>query len=163
MDQQPILPGPPTSDLAGRAAAFHRAAARARRIGLGSLVCPVLLPGLLLAATDLGVRDTRFTINGEPMFLLGSSYYGALGAPEGFIRQDLNDLQRHGFNWIRVWATWAAFTNDVAAVDGEGRPREPYLGRLASLVAECDRRGMVVDVTLSRGNGVTGPPRLART
>jgi hypothetical protein len=28
------------------------------------------------------------------------------------------------------------------------------------LVEECDRRGMAVDVTLSRGNGVTGPPRL---
>ena len=125
MYQQPISPGPPASDLARHAAAFHRGAARARRIGLGSLVCPVLLPGLLLAATELGVRDARFTLNGEPVFLLGSSYYGALGAPEGFIRQDLDDLQRHGFNWIRVWATWAAFTNDVAAVDGEGGPREP--------------------------------------
>jgi hypothetical protein len=28
------------------------------------------------------------------------------------------------------------------------------------LVAECDRRGLVLDVTLSRGNGVTGPARL---
>jgi hypothetical protein len=41
------------------------------------------------------------------------------------------------------------------------RAREPYLGRLSSLIAECDRRGMAVDVTLSRGNGVTGPARLA--
>jgi hypothetical protein len=32
--------------------------------------------------------------------------------------------------------------------------------RLKRLVAECDRRGMIVDVTFSRGNGVTGPPRL---
>jgi hypothetical protein len=28
------------------------------------------------------------------------------------------------------------------------------------MVAECDRRRLVVDVTISRGNGVTGPPRL---
>ncbi|MCU0982440.1 MAG: hypothetical protein MUF25_25055, partial [Pirellulaceae bacterium] len=34
------------------------------------------------------------------------------------------------------------------------------LDRLLRLVEECDRRGMIVDVTLSRGNGVTGPPRL---
>jgi hypothetical protein len=45
-------------------------------------------------------------------------------------------------------------------VDGEGRPRERFLNHLQWLVAECDRRGMVVDVTLSRGNGTTGPGRL---
>src|SRR4029079_13650615 len=32
-------------------------------------------------------------------------------------------------------------------------PREPYLGRLKALVAECDRRGVVVDITLTRGAG----------
>ena len=43
--------------------------------------------------------------------------------------------------------TWAAYGNDVSAVDAEdGRPREPYLSRLGQLLAECDRRGMVVDV-----------------
>lgn len=131
---------------------------------------PALLAGLLLlalapvprlhAATLLGVQNSRFTLNGQPAFLLGASYYGALGAPDAFVRQDLDDLQRFGFSWIRVWATWAAFTNDVSAVTPEGHPREPHLGRLRELVAECDRRGMVVDVTLSRGNGVTGPNRL---
>jgi beta-galactosidase GanA len=78
----------------------------------------------------LGVRDTRFTVNGEPTFLLGMSYYGGLGAPEEFVRRDLDDLKRHGFNWVRVWATWGAFDRDVSAVDAEGRPREPFLGRL---------------------------------
>mgnify|MGYP000026493433 CR=1 FL=1 len=110
---------------------------------------------------ELGIAGSAFTLDGRPSFLLGASYYGALGAPEDFIRRDLDDLQRHGFNWIRVWATWSAFTNDVSAVDAEGRAREPYLSKLARLVGECDRRGMVVDVTLSRGNDATGPPRLA--
>jgi hypothetical protein len=41
----------------------------------------------------------------------------------------------------------------VSAVDPRGEPREPYLGRLKALVAECDRRGVVVDVTLTRGTG----------
>lgn len=111
-------------------------------------------------ATRLGLRDSRFTVNGQPTFLYGLSYYGALGASEEFLRRDLDDLQRFGFNWIRVWATWAAFSNDVAAVAPDGAPREPFLGRLKRLLAECDRRGLVVDVTLSRGNGVTGPPKL---
>ena len=64
--------------------------------------------------------------------------------------------ERHGFNWLRVWATWAAFDRDVSAVDAAGRPREPFLGRLKWLVAECDRRGLVVDVTLTRGDAAAG-------
>ncbi len=47
--------------------------------------------------TVLGIQGTRFTLNGKPTFLLGISYYGGLGAPEGFLRRDLDDLQRHGF------------------------------------------------------------------
>ena len=101
--------------------------------------------------TVLGSRDAQFMINDEPAFLLGVSYYAGLGAPENFIQQDLDDLQRHGFNWLRVWATWGAFDNDVSAVDSNGEPREPFLEKLKWLVAECDRRGMIVDVTLTRG------------
>jgi hypothetical protein len=112
------------------------------------------------AATELGVEGTRFTLDGKPTFLLGVSYYGALGAPREFVKQDLEDLQRLGVNWIRVWATWAAFENDVTAVDEHGKPRQPYFSRLEWLVAECDRRGMIVDVTLTRGNSVVGKPRI---
>lgn len=113
-----------------------------------------------IAATNLAIEGNQFTINGKPTFLLGISYYGALGGPNDLIVRDLDEMQKHGFNWIRVWATWAAFDNDVAAVDREGNPREPYLGKLQWLIEECDRRAMVVDVTLSRGNGITGQPRL---
>lgn len=110
--------------------------------------------------TELGARDSRFTLSGKPSFLYGISYYGALGAPDEFIRLDLDDMQRHGFNWIRVWGSWAFFGNDVSAVDAEGNPREPFLGKLKRLVAECDRRGMAVDLTLARGDGKTGGSRL---
>jgi hypothetical protein len=120
----------------------------------------MVIAGGAAGETRLGVKGTRFTVNGEERFLLGISYYGALGASKEFILQDLQDMQRRGFNWIRVWATWAAFGNDVSAVDGEGNPRESYLERLRWLVAECHKRGMIVDVTVSRGNGITGPTRL---
>lgn len=103
------------------------------------------------ASTILGLQQTRFTLNKQPTFLLGISYYGALGASEDFVRQDLDDLQRHGFNWLRVWATWRAFDNDVSAVDSRGQARLPFLAKLQWLVAECDRRGLIVDVTLTRG------------
>jgi hypothetical protein len=36
-------------------------------------------------------------------------------------------------------------------VNASGESREPYLDRLKRLVAECDRRGLIVDVTLTRG------------
>jgi CubicO group peptidase (beta-lactamase class C family) len=110
--------------------------------------------------TQLGIAGPQFTLNGRPTFLLGISYYGGLGAGEETLRRDLDDIQRHGFNWIRVWATWGAFTNDVSAVHDDGAAREPFLTRLKQLVAECDHRGLVMDVTLSRGNAVTGPARL---
>jgi hypothetical protein len=109
----------------------------------------------------LATRGSQFTINDNSAFLLGCSYYGGLGAEEKAWRADLDDMQKAGINWIRVWATWAAFDRDVSAVDTTtGEPREPYMARLKTLIDECDRRGMVVDVTLSRGNGPTGPSRL---
>jgi hypothetical protein len=124
-----------------------------------ALVC-VAGFALPASATDLKIEDAKFTIDGKPTFLLGISYYGALGASPETIQRDLDDMQKLGFNWIRVWATWSGFQNDVSAVDGEGRPRKAYLAALQRLVGECDRRGMIVDVTLSRGNGVAGSPRL---
>lgn len=108
------------------------------------------------AAAELGIRGSQFTLDGAPTFLLGASYYGGLGASEETVRRDLDALQRHGFNWIRVWATWASVTNVVSAVDGDGNARAPFLERLRRLVAECDRRGLVVDVTLARGRAAQG-------
>lgn len=117
---------------------------------------------LPLHATELGVDSTHFTMDGQRKFLLGISYYGALGAREGFIAKDLDDMKRDGFNWIRVWATWSAFTNNVSAVEANGGAREPFLSKLESLIQQCDRRGMIVNVTLSCQNGITGAPKLQR-
>ena len=120
----------------------------------------IILIGQFAFATELGIEGTKFTVNGKPTFFLGISYYGALGAPKEFILQDLDDIQRCGFNWIRVWATWAAFGKDVSAVDSEGNPREPFFSKLRWLISECGKRGLIVDITLSRGNSAVGPKRL---
>lgn len=106
--------------------------------------------------TVLGIQGTRFTLNGKPTFLLGVSYYGGLGAPDDFLRRDLDDFQRHGFNWIRVWVTCNLFDQDISVADATGRPRGPFLGKLKRLVADCDRRGLVVDVTLTRAKTTPG-------
>ncbi|MBX7167089.1 MAG: hypothetical protein K1X74_12235 [Pirellulales bacterium] len=93
--------------------------------------------------------------------MLGFSYYAALGASEDDIRFDLDDAQRHGFNWLRVWVTWESFGRDVSALDSSGMPRQPYFDRLTWLVAECDRRGLVLDLTLTRGSAAGTLPTLA--
>jgi hypothetical protein len=111
-------------------------------------------------STVLGVSGAKFAVNGKPTFLYGLSYYGALAARDEFIRRDLDEAQTNGFNWIRVWANWRGFDAEAAAVDGEGRAIPAGIEKLKRLIADCDRRGMIVDVTLSRGNGVTGSPRL---
>ena len=110
-----------------------------------------LTPWVSAHGASLGIEGTSFTLDGKPQFLLGASYYGALGAPDDFVGRDLDDLQRLGFNWIRVWATWDAFDDDVSAVNRDGTAREPYLSRLRGLARQADARGMVVDVTLTRG------------
>jgi hypothetical protein len=112
-----------------------------------------------MGATKLGIDKTSFTVNGKKTFLLGISYYAALGAPEEFIDKDLSELKKDGFNWIRVWGDWAAFGNNISAVKADGSPREPYLSRLEGLVKKCDRLGIVVDLTLAR----EGKPALLRT
>jgi hypothetical protein len=104
------------------------------------------------AVTRLQIQGTQFALNGRPTFLLGISYYGGLGASEESLNRDLEDFQRNGFRWIRVWATWAAYGTNVSALGSDGEPREPFLARLRHLVAACDRRGLVVDVTLTRGS-----------
>jgi hypothetical protein len=102
-------------------------------------------------AAELGLLGSQFTLDGKATFLLGISYYGGLGAPPRFVAADFRDLAAAGFNWVRVWATWESYGEAVSAVSVQGEAREPYLSRLVALAREADKRGIVVDVTLSRG------------
>ena len=129
-----------------------------QRTRFGHVICLSLLASVFATAARpgravvLGIDGSRFTVDGKPTFLLGVSYYGALSAPRRFVRQDLDGLRAKGFNWVRVWATWRAGDVDVSAVSRDGSAREPYLSRLIWLVRQADRRRIVVDVTLSRGD-----------
>ncbi|MBM3500315.1 MAG: hypothetical protein FJX74_16785 [Armatimonadetes bacterium] len=129
---------------------------------MGYAVLLTIFGGPAVSDTVLAVDGTRFTLNGQPTFLYGVSYYGGLGASEETLRADLNAMPQHGLNWLRLWATWGAFENEISAVNPDGGSRPEGLERLKRLVEDCEARGMVVDVTLSRGNGVTGPSRLAK-
>jgi len=116
-----------------------------------------------LPGTTLAIEKTAFTVDGRRTFLVGMSYYGGLGAPKRFIEQDFDDLRKRGFNWVRVWATWGAHDNNVSAVDRTGKAREPCLAKLKWLIEQADKRGIIVDVTLSRGNGAVSRNALLPT
>ncbi|MFA6240154.1 MAG: cellulase family glycosylhydrolase [Candidatus Hydrogenedentales bacterium] len=111
------------------------------------LACLALAQGPVL-----GVESDRFTLDGRPVFMLGISYYGALAIEdEAVVAGDLDEMKQCGFNWVRVWATWNAFENNVSAVAPDGSERAPYLARLRRLCELAGRRGMAVDVTVTRG------------
>lgn len=121
----------------------------------------LFLMTLYTPAITLEIQDTQFLVDGKPTFLLGASYYGGLGASDEFRDKDINELKKLGFNWIRVWVTWGAFENNVAAMDAIGKAREPYITKLKELCKLADNLGMVIDITFSRGNGVAGPGKLS--
>ncbi len=110
-----------------------------------------------MSRTTLGCSGRSFTVNGSATFLLGISYYGALYASRDHIGADLDDMQRCGFNWLRVWANWRS---DGAALTRDGTARTDGLALLRWLVDECDRRGLIVDVT-QRPHMVGGQPDIA--
>ncbi len=118
----------------------------------------VLLSASATQGPVLSVQGSHFLLDGKPTFLLGCSYYAALGVADAKpIEQDLDDLRALGFNWIRVWATWNAFDNNVSAVAPDGSVRKPYMGRLKRLCKLASNRGMVVDVTVTRGDAPDFP------
>ncbi len=118
---------------------------------LMALVLSALALPALASGPALGISGERFTLDGRRTFLLGASYYGGLAIEKReILKQDLDDLDAHGFNWIRLWATWDAFDNNISAVAPDGSAREPYMGRLKRLCRMAGKRGMVVDVTVTR-------------
>jgi len=107
---------------------------------------------LLHSDTRLGISGTLFTINNKPAFLYGISYYSALGASYSSIKKDLADIKKYRFNWIRVWVNWVGTDTDISAVDDDGNAIPIYMNKLKWLVGQCNRRGIIVDVTLAHGN-----------
>ncbi len=105
-------------------------------------------------ATELGTDGALLTLDGQPTFLLGVSYYAGLARTPELMARDLDDMRGRGVNWIRVWATWNR-NGAQPAVDATGAAVEPAMQRLRDLVRLADERGIVVDVTLNRGGVLT--------
>src|SRR3712207_6002037 len=92
------------------------------------------------ATLTVGVDGTRFTLNNQPAFLLGVSYFDV----RSWRVSDLDALQAQGYNLIRVWLDWrdrGFFTSD-GALDPAHTPT------LLAFVDACAQRGIVVDVAI---------------
>jgi hypothetical protein len=119
-----------------------------------------LLPCVSFATTTLGINGTRFTINGKPQFMLGISYYSALGIEPKATHADIDRMSKLGFNWMRVWAIWPGFNNNITVFLQDGSPMQPFMNRMKDLLSYCDRRGMIVDITMTQGAQMNGKPCL---
>lgn len=103
------------------------------------------------AGSALGISGNRFTLCGEPTFLLGVSYFDAVG----WRASDLDALQARRFNLIRIFLDWSIIDFNVVRLsplaargfvtpDGSLTNSESLL----KLVRACAARGIVVDVTI---------------
>lgn len=118
-------------------------------------LCLIIFAALPSSAAVFGISKdgSYFTINSKPVFMYGISYYGAMTiSSPAFITADLDDMKKDGINWIRVWAYWDPGDLNVSVTDRDGNIRQPYMNRLRRLINECNKRGMIVDVTFGRGN-----------
>ena len=103
------------------------------------------------ASGALGILGDRFTIGGQPTFLLGVSYFDA----QGWSHADLDALHARRFNLIRIFLDWSI----LAIKDGVPSPLAPrgFLNpdgslkndeSLLNLIRSCATRGIMVDVTI---------------
>lgn len=94
--------------------------------------------------TILGIAGDRFTVNGNPTFLLGVSYFDG----RNYHESDLVSFGAKGFNLVRVWLDWR--TNHYFDEDGNwlsGADQD-----LVRLVDFANAQGLVVDVTILDDN-----------
>ncbi|MFQ5825236.1 MAG: cellulase family glycosylhydrolase [bacterium] len=92
----------------------------------------------------VGILSDQFTLNGQPTFLLGVSYFDG----RNFHQSDLNKLAANGFNLIRIWLDWR--TDNF--FDENGSWREGAEQDLIGLVDYANSQGLVVDVTILDNN-----------
>lgn len=103
------------------------------------------------AGSTLGISGDRFTLGGQPRFLLGVSYFDAVG----WQASDLDAFQARRFNLIRIFLDWSIIDFKIqrltpVAPRGYVNPDGSLTNTasLLNLVRACAARGIVVDVTI---------------
>lgn len=123
---------------------------------------------------EIGVSGTRFLLDGKPFPYSGISFFNAIYNPT-FNRSSeergkwLQKFKRYGVNALRVWGQWDNRRGFVdAAVEHtlyfpDGRLRKEHVDTLKAILADCDREGMVVELTLFSHESLQNNIRLGAT
>jgi hypothetical protein len=136
-----------------RALLRHSSALVVAATALFAVAPPKLAAGDARAAagSTLGIAGSRFTLRGQPTFLLGVSYFDAVG----WRASDLDAFQARRFNLIRIFLDWSIIDFKVQRltpvaprgfVNSDGSLANT--ATLLNLIRACAARGIVVDVTI---------------
>src|SRR5262245_11073397 len=90
----------------------------------------------------LGISGDKFTLNGQPKFLIGVSYFDG----SNYQVSDFDALAARRFNLIRIWLDWGVAGDGRSFFDASGALVQGQ--KLLNLVRAARARGLVVDVTI---------------
>jgi hypothetical protein len=140
------------------------------------LAGPIVCFWLLLSAGSavppqapaLGVSGDKFTVDGQPRFLLLVSYFDALDANETALTEDFTNFAQHGIDGVRIFVNWldCAGMNDCrrssprTLIDVSGALRPAQLARLHHVLELAASHRLLVDVTFTRDTVFEGDRRL---
>ena len=124
-----------------------------------SLGSALPMPSMPVVSHELSISGARFLLDGKPFHYTGVSFFNAIYNPSfGGDHQErvrwLRKFQRYGINVLRVWAQWdtkRGFVDsgpDHTLYFSDGRLRMAHVERLKHILADADREGMVVELTL---------------
>jgi hypothetical protein len=113
----------------------------------------------LVEAHELTVSGTRFLLDGKPFPYTGISFFNAIYNPDFNGNSEyrvhwMRKFQKYGINVFRIWAQWDSkrgFVNsclECTLYFPDGRLRQENLDLLKRILADADREGMAVELTL---------------
>lgn len=137
---------------------------RLRQCNLEQMI-KIIFVGLFFLSTafaqqshEITVRGTCFEMDGKPFPYTGVSFFNAIYNPNfnnpAQREQWLLKFKRYGINVLRIWAQWdnkRGFVDtcpDCTLYMPDGSLRQARLESLKKIVADADRHGMVVELTL---------------
>jgi hypothetical protein len=129
----------------------------------------LLAIGSSARAQALGIDGHRFTVDGQPRFLLFVSYFDGLrranaNGGAGDVDTDFAYLKRNGFDGIRLLVNWQYDCGSGPADEGQklfagnGTINEPMWPVFVRVLDRAASHGLLVDVTFNRDTYDTAIP-----
>ncbi len=118
-----------------------------------------LTPVSTLTAHEVTTSGIRFLLDGRPFPYTGISFFNAIynanfNRSSEYRSRRLRKFQQYGINVLRVWSQWDSKLGLVDAGPDctlhflDGRLRSNNVERLKEILADADREGMVIELTL---------------